>query len=417
MVASALSFPRSKSPRAVLLNIGNELLSGRTVNTNASFLGRQLSLLGFDVQEQCAVPDQSGAISQTLSRLEETDLVIVTGGLGPTPDDVTREAIAEHFSVPLVFSKKQFSAMASIYKKLGKKIPLLSRREAYYPANAKPLVNHFGIALGFWIQNRTQTLIVLPGVPTELQKMFIHDVKPLLRAKFKNLKKEKKLTVRFVGISEPAIMEKLGKDFFKKPFEFGIYPSEGEAQICLRSDSAALLAQLKKKIDRRLQPWVFSWGDESLVQVVSRLLLQKKKTLAVAESCTGGGLSQALTALGGASRFFLGGVTAYHSRTKVKMGVSPKTLKMHGEVSAETASELSLNISTLLNSDYGVGVTGIAGPTGGTPAKPVGLVYIAIAYQGDAWVTRHLFWGNREQIQRKAVIRTLEQLWRLLASK
>ena len=402
-------------PVAALLTIGNELLSGRTVNTNASFLGQKLTALGFNVQKQCVCPDSIKDISEALGQLDSADLLIVTGGLGPTPDDLTRDAIADYFSVPLKFSPDQFKALRAIYKKLGRKIPVLSKRETYYPANAHPLVNRFGIALGFWIQDAAHLIVVLPGVPTELQKMFVHDVSPLLKKKFKGLRADKKIVASFVGISEPNIMEKLGKDFFDRPFQFGIYPSEGETQVCIRSESQAVLNLLKSKIKKRLAPWIYSWDDQPLALTIADVLARKMKTVAVAESCTGGSLAHAWTQFTGASRFFRGSATVYDSLAKRAIGVPASVIQKYGEVSPEVAFELSIQACRFWKSDYGIGVTGIAGPTGGSAEKPIGLVYIAVACGGTAQVERHLFWGNREQIQRKSVVKSLEQFWRLLS--
>ncbi|HRK62181.1 MAG TPA: nicotinamide-nucleotide amidohydrolase family protein [Candidatus Omnitrophota bacterium] len=413
MASSSLNL--TSRPIAALLTIGNELLSGRTVNTNASFLGRQLTALGFSVAKQCVCPDSIKEISGAMGQINSADLLIVTGGLGPTPDDLTRDAIADYFSVPLKFSPEQFKALRIIYKKLGRNIPVLSKRETYYPANARPLINRFGIALGFWIQDEKRLIVVLPGVPTELQKMFIHDVSPLLKRKFKGLRADKKIVASLVGISEPNIMEKLGKGFFDCPFQFGIYPSEGETQICIRSESQAVLNDLKSKIKKRLDPWIYSWSDLPLALTIGDILTRKKKTVAVAESCTGGSLAHAWTQFAGASRFFRGGATVYDSEAKQAIGVPSSVIKKYGEVSPEVAFELAIQACRFWKSDYGMGVTGIAGPTGGSADKPIGLVYIAVACGGTAQVERHLFWGNREQIQRKSVVKSLEQLWRLLS--
>lgn len=416
MAAARLKAKPPSMPVAALLTIGNELLTGRTLNTNASFLGSELTRMGFRVLYQQVCSDDIGEIKKSLAQLALADLLIVTGGLGPTPDDVTRDAIADYFQIPLKFSPVQFKAMSAIYRKLGRKVPKLSRLEAFYPSNAKPLVNRFGIALGFWIHHLNQTMIVLPGVPTELHKMFSHDVKPLLKKRFKSLSADKTLMVRMVGISEPRIIEKLGDDFFKTPFQFGIYPSEGETQICIRSPSQKIITQLRKKISHRLKGWVYSWGDESLAQLIGYKLAKKNKTMAIAESCTGGSLSFAWTQNSGASRFFRGGVTTYHREAKIRIGVSPKVIRQKGEVSAEVASELARAACDYFDSDYGIGVTGIAGPEGGSAKKPIGLVYIALCHSGTTQVEKHLFWGNREQIQRKAVAKSLELFWRNLFS-
>jgi len=414
MATPALRSKKPVMPTAALLTIGNELLNGRTTNTNAAFLGAGLTRLGFRVLHQQACPDDIASIQTALGELSHTDVLIVTGGLGPTPDDLTREAIAAYFSVPLQFSKEQFSAMRTIYRKLGRKIPALSKREAYYPANAQPLINRFGIALGFWIQSSKQTMIVLPGVPTELQKMFEHEVQPLLKNIFPRLSADQTLIARMVGISEPNIMEKLGNDFFDHPFQFGIYPSEGETQICIRSPSKKVISVLKSKIKKRLKDFVYGWGDQSLPELIGELLTKKKKTVSVAESCTGGSLAFSWIKNAGASRFFRGGAVVYNASAKARLGVAPDMLIQFGEVSGEVAAELACRACDYWKTDFGIGVTGIAGPSGGTLKKPTGLVFIAVAHQSRVSVERHLFWGNREQIQRKAVSKALEQIWRRL---
>ena len=305
--------------------------------------------------------------------------------------------------------------MQAIYRKLGKILPLLSRQEAYYPANAQPLINRFGIALGFWIQNHEQLMIVLPGVPTELQKMFLHDVKPLLLKKFHGLQADKTLSIHTVGISEPRIIEKLKRDFFAMPFQFGIYPSEGETQICIRSPSQKMIQTLRKKIQQRIGQYIYSWKDETLAELIGQLLVKQKKTLSVAESCTGGSLAFSWTRHAGASRYFRGGVVVYDASAKSGIGVSKTVIKKHGQVSAAVAEELAKSARAFFNTDYGIGVTGIAGPAGGSAQKQVGLVYISIFSSARKRVTeKFLFWGNRDQIQRKAVIKAQELLWRIL---
>lgn len=414
MVSSSLLKAPRTMPVAAVLTVGNELLSGRTLNSNAAFLGAELTQLGFEVREHQVCADETKAIQEVLERLKFAQVLVVTGGLGPTPDDVTRDAIAAYFSVPLSFSKDQFKAMCAIYKKLGRKLPTLSRREAFYPANACPLVNRFGIALGFSIAEFDRLIIVLPGVPTEMQKMFAGEVKPLLRRRFKKIAVDKMLIARTVGISEPRIMEKLGNDFFNEPFQFGIYPSEGETQICIRSPSASIIRRARKKIKSRLGGSIYAWDDSPLAKIVGDILLKTKKKISIAESCTGGGLAFAFTRISGASRFFCGSVTAYQVSAKKKLGIDARQLKKQGVVSAEVAAELAWKACSFFNSDYGIGVTGVAGPGGGSAKNPVGQVYIAIADGADVQVERHLFWGNREQIQRKAVVKALEQVWRLI---
>ncbi|MDD5226876.1 MAG: CinA family nicotinamide mononucleotide deamidase-related protein [Candidatus Omnitrophica bacterium] len=401
-------------PTAAILSVGNEVLRGSVVNTNAAFLGRELSGLGFEVISHGVCADSMEAIRFRLGEvLRRVDLVIMMGGLGPTPDDVTREGIAAHFKVPLVFSARQYGYLEKVYKRYGKRVPPLVRREAFYPENAKPLVNRFGIALGFSIETGSKIVIALPGVPAELQNMYFDVVLPLLKKKYGNLFKGRKLIVRMTGISEPDVMKRLGKDFFDDPFDFGIYPSAGEIAIRILAEEIAILGRLKKKITTRLKNWIYGWDETPLSVVIGKILTRKKQTLAVVESCTGGLLASRITACPGSSAYFRGGVVAYHADVKTDLGVPGKLIKEHGEVSAQVASQLARSVRARMGSSFGIGITGVAGPDGGSPRKPVGLVYIGLASpDGTVRTWKHVFWGERHQIQDKAATKALEYLWR-----
>ena len=401
-------------PTAAILAVGNEVLRGSVVNTNAAFLGRELSHFGFEVVSHGVCADSRQAIRFRLGEaLRRTEVVVMVGGLGPTPDDVTREGIAAHFNVPLVFSAEQYGRLQKIYKRYGKRVPPLVKREAFYPENAKPLINRFGIALGFSIEHQQKIVIALPGVPSELKNMYFDVVLPILKKKYGDLFKSRKLTVRMTGLSEPEVMKKLGENFFKDRFDFGIYPSAGEVMIRILSDSAGVHQRLKKKIAARLKNGIYSWDETPLSVVIGKILAKKKKTLAVAESCTGGLLASRITSHPGASLFFRGGTVAYHPVVKKKLGVPEKVLRERGEVSAPVAAQLAKGVRVWMESDYGIGITGIAGPDGGSVSKPVGLVYIGLASpDGKSQVWKHVFWGERHQVQDKAAAKALEYLWR-----
>lgn len=401
-------------PTAAILSVGNEVLRGSVVNTNAAFLGRELSGLGFEVISHGVCADSQEAIRFRLGEVHRrVDLIIMMGGLGPTPDDVTREGIAAHFKVPLVFSEEQYRRLQKVYQRFGKRVPALVRREAFYPENAKPLINRFGIALGFAIETGPKLVVALPGVPSELQNMYFDVVLPVLKKKYGELLKSRKLIVRMTGISEPDVMKKLGKDFFDAPFDFGIYPSAGEVAIRILADEASILGRLKKKIAVRLKDWIYGWDETPLSAVTGKILQGKRQTFAIAESCTGGLLASRVTASPGASAYFRGAVVTYHASVKTGLGVPEKLIKQRGEVSAQVAVELAKAVRVRLESGYGVSITGIAGPGGGSSAKPVGLVYIGLASpDGAARSWKHIFWGERHQIQDKAATKALEYLWR-----
>ncbi len=402
---------------AEILTIGDELLKGSTLNTNARFLGEELTQLGFKVTGQSACPDSIPAISKKLSEaLVRSEVMILSGGLGPTPDDVTRDAVSDFFRVPLVFSKSQFALIRRYYERRSrKKVPEIVRREAQFPANAVPLLNRFGVALGFFIRSGRRLLIALPGVPSELERMFETSVCPLLLKSFPDLKKGARLLVKMVGISEPEVMRLLGRDFFNRPFEFGIYPKAGEVAIRLQADTRKTLQILEGKIKKRLRPFIYTFQERSLAEVCGKHLTRRKKTLAVVESCTGGLLTSELTKLPGASRFLVGSVVAYHDRIKSQtLGVPQAILKKEGAVSEKTAAALAQGIREKFSTSYGMGVTGIAGPSGGSKKKPVGLVYIALASSQSMKVWKEVFVGERQPIQKRAVVRALEYLWKTI---
>lgn len=409
-----MTFRSRPALTAEIITIGDELLKGSVLNTNAQFLGKELTDLGFRVYQQASCRDQIPEIENNLKiSLQRSDLVILSGGLGPTPDDLTREAVAGYFKVPLKFSSSQYSQIKRHYRRYGYCVPPLVKREAFYPEPAVPLINRHGIALGFYVPRNGRLLVVLPGVPAELQGMFRELVRPLIRKKFSGLGKRPSLLVKMAGISEPDVMKRLGKEFFRDPFDFGIYPEAGEVSIRIYANTPAIIRRLKIMVRRKLHRWVYALEDISLAEGMGKILRKRRQTLAVAESCTGGFLSAEITKIPGASDYFFGGVIAYVNTIKEGgLGVPAKLLAQKGAVSKETALAMADGIRRQMNTTYGIGITGIAGPGGGTRTKPAGLVYIALATPRRQFVFRDQFWGNRQQVQIKAAKRALEYLWR-----
>jgi len=403
-------------PCAEILTIGNELLNGRTLNTNARFLGRALTGLGFEVGRQTSCPDEPDKIRLHLgAALEHSDLVIVSGGLGPTPDDVTREAVAGFFRVPLKLSRIQYQRIVSLYRARRKKVPAGVRIEALFPANARPLINRYGVALGFMIEMGHRMVIVLPGVPSELEQMFRSLILPLLRRRYPAVRPRHLLVVKTAGISEPEIMERLGPAFFKGLCEFGIYPHYGHTTLRIYGEQAAALQKLKRHIGARLKSYIFAWEDIELAEVIRREMMKRKRTMATAESCTGGKLASELTAIPGASGYFRGGVIAYANEVKTgHLGVDSAILRQYGAVSRQTAIKMALGVRRKMSASYGISVTGIAGPGGGSKDKPIGTVYVALADERGCRCWHHRFVGNREQIRTRIVRKSMEYLWRAL---
>ena len=402
-------------PRAELLTIGTELVRGSVVNTNAAYLGQELTKLGFEVRGQVACPDDPSAIKSALrSALACSDVIFVSGGLGPTPDDITRETLADYFGAPLVFSQKQYRLIRRYYQKRNQPVPSIVRREACLPARAKPILNQFGVALGFLIETEGKIVIVVPGVPGELIRLFKHWVKPYLQRRFPGLRPASVLVVKTVGLSEPSIMQRLGRSFFKLGnFQFGIYPEVGEVGLRIYADSSNLTARLKRYVTRVLGPQVYSFSDEAIETVIGKRLLTKHCSISVAESCTGGEVSAAMIRIPGASAYFLGSVVAYSNETKSRLlGVPPALLRQKGAVSSQAAVAMARGVRQQFHSTLGLSITGIAGPRGGSLNKPVGSVCIAMASSKHSKVWEERFLGDRNQIQVRATKKALEYLWR-----
>jgi len=410
-------FPVRGRPTAELLTVGTELVTGTTVNTNASYLGRELTQLGFRVEHQCACRDETEAIQEALQRaLARSQVIVICGGLGPTPDDITRQTLAEFFGVPLVLSRAQYRQIQRYYRSRGRTVPAIVKREAYFPANAKPVFNEFGIALGFIIEERGRVILVVPGVPRELVRLFETRLKPFLQGRFSRLRPLASLIVKTVGLSEPAVMRRLGRRFFRMgQFEFGIYPEAGEVGLRVYADSPALIRRLRLRVKKVLGRHIYSFSEESLEAAIGRELVRKKGTLAIAESCTGGRIAELLTGVPGASRYLAGAVVAYQNGVKTRiLDVPDQLIKRRGAVSREAVLRMAFGVRARFGATLGIGVTGIAGPGGGSREKPVGLVYLAIASAGEKKAWKEQFRGERLHIQDRAAKKALEYLWRWL---
>ncbi len=407
-------------PKCELITIGSELLSGSVLNTNAQYLANRISKLNIDVVHQASCRDREDEIVTCLrDAFGRSDLIIVTGGLGPTPDDITREAVAHYFRCELKFDPQQFRQITQYFKRVQKTPPFMTRREAFRPEIAKPLINRFGIALGFYIETDEKLLVVLPGVPRELMNMYETLVERLICEKFKHRTPVRVLEAHIVGLYETDVMRKLKKTFFKnRDFDFGIYPAIGEVTIRIKTQDKKLIPILQREIKKRLGHYVYSFANQTLPEVLTEKLVARQLSLSVAESCTGGLLSERLTSSSGASRFFKGGITAYSNDVKYKkLGVSLDLLRQHGAVSKEVAKDMARTICEQFKTSIGISITGIAGPTGGTIKKPVGLVYIGISDSKQTVATEFHFTGERSKIRLQAAQKAMFLLYQWLIKK
>jgi len=410
--------------KAVIITIGNELLSGLTVDTNSSFLGRELAALGVTVVWKTAVGDNSSDIIEAVDQgLKAGDLVICTGGLGPTSDDITLNVLAKHFKQKLVLDKSVFEYLKSRFAKRGVAMPACNLKQALVPEKAKVLFNSQGTAPGIMFNFKNKKLILLPGVPREVKAIWQESIrKDMERSPGRRFILSTAL--RTTGIPESAISEKLTSlEKTLKPGVLAYLP--GQLGVDLRitlhgGDQKALKRQAKgiiRKMKLALKHHIYGGEGQTLEEVLGLILKKKKLTLGLAESCTGGLIGDRITNIPGSSQYFMGGIAAYSNRIKEKMlGVKPQTLLKHGAVSPETVREMALGIRKIFKSDIGLSISGIAGPDGGSALKPVGLVFIGIAGPKGIKVIEKRFLGPRRQIKEMAAQTALNELRLYLGS-
>jgi nicotinamide-nucleotide amidase len=408
--------------RATVLTIGNELLSGRTLDTNFGFLARALGAAGVLVHRHLSVGDDRAAILAALDMAcADSELVLVSGGLGPTADDVTRDCLGELAGVPLVEDPAVLERIAARYASLGRELGPVGRRQALLPSGMVQLENPIGLAPGLWFERGGTVFCALPGIPRELEAMTREVVLPRLKARFPGLAVLPAATVRTTGIPESEIAERVEKDGVDLSRVVIAYlPGPGGVDVRITGsapEEGPAVARVTESIAALLPTQVYARGEESIEEVVGRLLLERKLTLALAESCTGGLVGYRVTQIPGSSAYFSGGVVAYANEAKDQLlGVQAALLAGHGAVSAEVAAAMARGAVARFASDIGLAVTGIAGPGGGTPEKPVGLVYVAVASNAEsAPITRRfLLPGNRQQVRERAATLALDLVRRVL---
>lgn len=397
--------------RFEILTVGTELTLGLSVDTNSADLACLMAREGMICSRQTSVADDleeiAAAIKEAFSR---TDVLIITGGLGPTFDDLTRNAISLAFKRDLVFQPEIAEMLKAKFATFGQDMPKLVLRQAYLPEGATAIVPSLGTAPGIVLRESGRMVIALPGVPREVKEMCDTVVK-VLKKEFKP-EPEVVLTriIKTYGASEASVEEKV-EDIMKgsRNPQIGILAHLGEVHLELiakarnKAEARRLIQKTENMMKKRLGELIFGFDDDSLELVVGRILKKNSLSLSVAESCTGGLLGNKLTEVPGSSDYFLGGVTAYANEMKVRLvGVAKNTIATFGAVSAETALEMARGIRKSSGADIGLSTTGIAGPGGGSKAKPVGLVYIGLSSPWEEKTERFLFPGQRHAVKTKA---------------
>lgn len=409
--------------RAEIISIGTELLVGSILNTNARFLSLELASQAIDVYRRITVGDNVERIVECLkSAAGRSDLLITSGGLGPTEDDVTNRAVSSFLGKPPVFHRPTEAYIRKRLKKRSLKMTRLTASQCYVPQGARVFQNFAGTAPAtlseFEWDGKKRWLLVLPGPPRELEPLF-HQAWPVLRrmASARNEHFEVR-AVHLAGLLEVQVAQKVGDLLkLKPPVTVGIYarPQEVELKIMVKAASRVkalrLAAKLERTIRARFKEKVYGVNHDSLASVTGQILRNKKRSLASAESCTGGLFSSLVTDIPGSSDYFKGGVITYSNEVKKSLlGVDDNTLKRAGAVSRQTALQMARKVRKILKSSYGVAITGIAGPDGGSLKKPAGLVFIAVSGPERTVVSKNLFLGDRAVIKLSAALKALDVL-------
>jgi nicotinamide-nucleotide amidase len=408
--------------KTIIISIGDELILGHTIDTNAAWLSKKLATLGLNVIQHLTIPDDLETVSQSLRRAAASaDVILVTGGLGPTDDDLTRHAIANVLGVDLELHQPSLDHIAKLFVKIGHPMSRQNHIQAMLPTGTSPIHNPNGTAPGIAARIGNAEMFVLPGVPREMKTMYDQTVAPCLQKLIAAHGKPQIVISRKLhtfGTGESNIAETLGT-LMARGTNPVVNSTVADAIVTIRIDCRApdepaardLIAPLEQEIRHRLGNIIFAVDDLTLAGAVADLLRRRNATIAVAESCTGGLLAKDLTDIAGSSDYFLCGWITYSNQAKTSLlKVDPQVIESQGAVSEEVARQLAQNARQTADSDYALAITGIAGPTGATPEKPLGLVYIALTDQETTLVEKRQFRGDRPLVRRRAVNTALNML-------
>ena len=406
---------------AEVIAVGTELLLGDILNTNAQYLARELAKLGINVYYQTVVGDNHSRLLEAYkAAFNRADIVIATGGLGPTEDDLTKETAAEFFGLNLELDEPSWDKICGMFKNMHSNMTNTNKKQAMMPKGCAILENNNGTAPGCCIEKDGKLLFLLPGPPNECIPMYENTIIPILKPRSGVMLVSK--TLKICGIGESQAEEML-KDLIDAQQNPTIAPYAKTSEVwfrvtasgCGEDEARTVMGPTLDEIRRRFGENIYGEDDDSLESVVVKSLLDKNLKIACAESCTGGALTSRLVGFPGVSAVLLEGAVTYSNEAKMRrLGVKAETLEQYGAVSSQTASEMAKGIAETSGADIGVSTTGIAGPDGGTAEKPVGLVYIGICVKGEATAAELHLTGNRAKIRTRAVVTALDTLRRAL---
>jgi len=387
--------------RVCIISVGNELLLGRTINTNASYIAQKLSNLGFTITEILTCSDDKNAIKSCLTRAQsKADVLICTGGLGPTDDDISRQIVADFFEKKLIFNRILWGKITRYYQKItGSLPPVNNKAQAFVPQDFKYFTNKMGTAPALYFLSDGKMAFFLPGVPKEMKNFLKENVIPKILNKF-----SKKAffieTLHTFGLSESIIAQKMEHINIKKGVNLAYLPQNGGVDLRVYSHNIPESSLLIDHIKTKFKSNIYGSSEDTLEKVLHKKFLKKKLSFSLAESCTGGLVSSAIVSIPGSSVYFKGGIVCYDDSVKeIFLNISSNTLKTSGAVSRLVASQMAQGVAKKFCTDISGAITGIAGPSGGTITKPVGLVYLAVYNKGTITTQKKFFTGDRTNIR------------------
>lgn len=390
--------------KAEIITIGDEILIGQIVDTNSAWMGKQFNLNGIEIYQITSVHDDHDHIFRAIQNAEKNaDLVVITGGLGPTKDDITKHTLCEYFKTNLVFHQATFDAIVERFKHRGIDMNRLNRDQAMLPESCTILPNKMGTAPGMWFEKNDTIFVSMPGVPFEMKYLVEFEVLPRLR-KTGRTKAIFHKTVLTQGIPESMLAERIADwdNALPNHIKLAYLPNPMAVRLRLSAmgdDVEALKSDVEyeiEKLQKIIPEAIFGYDTETMSEVIGRQLVLQNKKLAVAESCTGGYISHLITSVSGSSAYYNGSVTSYSNEMKEQLlGVSRHNLEKYGAVSEQVAREMAEGVKRLMKADFALATTGIAGPTGGTIEKPVGTVWIAVSGPEKTFVKKYTFVGDQ----------------------
>ena len=408
---------------AEIITIGDELLIGQVVDTNSAWIGRELNEIGIRVAQITSISDNAEQILKTLKEASDrADVILITGGLGPTKDDITKKTLCTFFNADMRVDSESLKIIESIFESRKREITEINRKQAEVPANCTVLLNRLGTAPGMWFEEKGIVYISMPGVPVEMKGIMQNEALPVLKKKF-SLPPIIHRTILTQGIPESFLADKISdwEDNLPSYLKLAYLPAAGTVRLRI-TGSGTDEKKLRKEVEERaeqlkplIEEFIYGYEDETLEAIVGKLLFQQRKTISTAESCTGGYIAHRITSVPGSSEYYQGSVIAYSNEIKVKeLGVDMNLLESFGAVSEEVVKAMAKNSLKRLGSDYAIATSGIAGPGGGTDLKPVGTVWLAIANH-QSIVTRRLQLGrHRDRVIMETSQHALNMLRKML---